>query len=297
MRMTKSLIKACTDTLMSNLKRNLQEHSYEAVYNKTFELVPADNDELRGRCFRLRHKVLCEENGYECPTDPANFIESDEYDDRARHFMLKHRVSHEVVGTLRVILPNDEAPGESFPMQELCDHPLLKFDSRALHLCEISRFVMAPRFRKRASDGKFLSAYSEQDVVQIQDSGKTKQIRRQIPYAQAALLQGAFEAAMQAQILDCVWMVEPLHLPSLQKIGFAYRVLGPQVKSHGGLQPLIFNIKHVLDTMRHEAPHCWTIISDNGRLQNMADMLAQNHWQDGLIDQACKDMIYQKLLS
>ena len=258
-------------------------------------MIHADSKELRGRCYRLRHKVLCEEHGYECPTEPDSFVERDEYDDRARHFLLKHRVSHECVGTLRVVLPNDERPGESFPAQKLCDHPLLKFDSRALRLCEISRFVMAPRFRKRAGDGNFLSSYSEQDIVQVEDNGKTKQIRRQIPYAQAALLQGAFEAAMQAQILDCIWMVEPAHMQSLQQIGFPYRVLGPQIKAHGGLQPLIFNIKHVLDNMRCDAPNCWTIISDNGRLQEMADDLSQNLWQDDLIDQACKDMIYKTL--
>lgn len=289
---TKTLLQACKDTIAQKIR----EHSYEEIYYKTFELLHAHTDELKGRAYRLRHKVYCEEHGYECPVESGSYIERDEYDDRAEHFLLKHRVSHEIVGSLRVILPNDERPGESFPAQKLCDHPLLKFDSRALKLCEISRFCMAPRFRKRAGDGKFLSAYCEQDEVQVSVDGKTKNIRRQIPYAQAALLQGAFEAAMHAQIMDCIWMVEPEHMDSLQKIGFPYRVLGPQIKAHGGLQPLIFNIKHVLDTMRRDAPNCWKLVSHNGRLQDMADQLAQNNWQDDLIDQACKDKIYEALV-
>jgi N-acyl amino acid synthase of PEP-CTERM/exosortase system len=283
----KSLLKACTSAL--------KQYSFTNTYHNTFELVRADSPILKEKAYRLRHKVYCEEHGYECPTDKGSFMESDEFDDRSLHFLLMHKVSHETVGTLRVILPHDEQPGRSFPAQQLCDHPLLQFDSRALSLCEISRFCMAPRFRKRDEDGKFLSAYHDQDTLEVQENGKPVTVRRRIPYPQAALLTGAFEAALNARILDCVWMVEPGHLRSLDKIGFAYRVLGPKVKRHGGVQPLVFNIKHVLDNMRTKAPHCWDIVSDSGRLQEMADMLHQNDWHDRLIDEDCWEEIYKRL--
>ncbi len=289
---SKSLLQTCKDKII----QVITERSFEAVYNNTFELIEANTGELKGRAYRLRHKVYCEEHGVECPEEEGSYTERDEFDDRAVNFLLKHNVSHECAGTLRVILPNDECPGDSFPMQKICDHPLLRFDSRALKLCEISRFCMAPRFRKRENDGKFLSAYSDQDIRKVHDNGKVKFIRRSIPYAQAALLRGAFETAMQAQILDCIWMVEPAHLDSLQKIGFPYRILGPQLDIHGGMQPVIFNIKHVLDTMHREAPHCWAVVSDGGRLQDMADEVSRTNWQDDLMDDACKDMLYGQLL-
>jgi N-acyl amino acid synthase of PEP-CTERM/exosortase system len=284
---TKMLIRACMDTL--------EQRSFKNTYNNTFELLRAELPEHKGRAHRLRYKIYCEENRYECSPDPGNYMEQDEYDDHAIHFLLLHKISRETVGTLRVILPRDDAPGESFPMQKLCDHPLLKHDSRALSLCEISRFCMAPRFRKREQDGQFLASYSDPDLVETKQNGKSVFIRRQITYPQAALWQGAFEAILEARILDCIWMVEPCHLPSLSHIGFPYRVLGPKLKVHGGLQPVIFNIKHVLDTMRTKNPACWEIISDSGRLQDIADGLARNDWQDALLDDVTLEQVYEKL--
>lgn len=283
---TKSFIRACVDTL--------EQRSFTAAYNKTFDLVQALSPDDLGKAHRLRHKVYCEEHRFECPAEKGSYLEQDKYDDRSVHYYLSHKVSGETVGTLRVILPNDERPGESFPIQEHCDHPLLQQDARALTLCEISRFCMAPRFRKRPNDGKFLSTYHDPDEVETQKNGRVALVRRRITYPQAALLRGAFETALHARIMDCVWMVEPRHLWSLNRIGFPYRVLGPHVKIHGGLQPVIFNIKHVLDTMRRKEPSCWEIVSDSGRLQEMADELARNDWHDGLIDD-CWDNLYEKL--
>ncbi len=289
----KSFIDACIDTI--------RHKSFINAYHKMVELVPAVNGEQKGRSYRLRHKVYCEENGYECPAKGGSYVEKDQYDDRSMHYILKHKISNEIIGTIRVILPDDAKPGESFPIQTASDHPLLKYDSRITSLCEISRFCTAPRFRKRSGDGKFLSSYHEQDDFNTQTTlKKLKDVtfsRRRIPYVQAALLQGAFEAAMQARIMDCVWMVEPSHIRSLNRIGLVYRVLGSKVSIHGGLQPIIFNIKHVLDNMRSHAPHCWEIISDEGRLQDMADELCQNDWQDRLIDDECWDQIYDTLKS
>ena len=283
---TKLLIKACIETL--------EHRSFRAAYENTFELVEAATPEQKGKAFRLRHKVYCEENGYECPVETGSYIEQDQYDDHSRHFLLMHKVSRETVGTLRVVLPNDEKPGESFPAQKYCEHPLLQHDSRALSLCEISRFCMAPRFRKRETDGKFLASYHDPDLVEGMQNGKRTLFRRQITYPQAALLQGAFEAILNARILDCVWLVEPCHLPSLGQIGFPYRVLGPKSKIHGGLQPVIFNIKHVLDSMSRKNRACWEIISDSGRLQLLADELVHNDWQDELIDEVILEQIYEK---
>lgn len=286
---TKSIINACVDILKT--------HSFKSAYDNTFKLVRCDSKGLMGKAFRLRHQVFCKEYGYECPTAEGSYMEADPHDERAVHFILEHQVSNEVCGTLRLILPDDAKPGESFPIQKHSDHPLLKHDARAMSVAEISRFCMAPRFRQRRGDGKFLSSYHAPDRIKTYNKGKVTFVRRRISYAPAALLRGAFEAAMQARILDCVWMAEPVHLETLRQIGFPYRALGPQVKTHGGLQPIIFNIKHVLDNMRRVAPACWEIISDSGRLHDMADTLHQNDWADNLLDDKCLEQIYQHVIA
>lgn len=269
----------------------MREHSFLSTYRKTFTLFRADTDAWKEHVFRLRYDVFCDENLFVNPDSHPEKLESDSYDDRAEHYILMHRGTSKVVGTLRVILPDDEQPGQSFPVQQVCDHTLLKRDSRVTRMCEISRFCMAKNFRKRELDGTLLPAYYDQDQIETKTALGTKTIRRKIPYAPLALLSGAFESALNAGISDCVWMVEPGHLWSLKKIGVNYRVLGPHVDHHGGLQPVIFNIKNVLDDMHRSRKHCWDVISDEGRLQKIADELAQSNWQDSLFDDSAAERV------
>lgn len=273
----------------------LELRSFRDAYKGTFSLVPCITQVQKEEILRLRHDIFCREYGYEPESYAGSGREHDHYDERAVHYALLHKASNSFAGALRLILPDDERPGESFPIQKHCDHPLLASDSRVLTLCEISRFCMAPQFRKRTEDGRLLSAYHGQDMIQVDVDGEIREIRRKIPYPQAALLAGAFETALEARIMDCVWMAPPEHLESLAKIGFLYRTLGPRVAYHGGTQPIIFNIKHVLDNMRRNVPSCWEIVSDGGRLHEMADRLDQNDWTDRLLDDACIDRIFEKL--
>lgn len=272
-----SLLESCIETLTNR-------QSFKDAYENTFELIRAEDEDARDKVLRLRYRVYCREHELESPCETDSYTEHDEYDARSAHFILRHRISNEIAGTVRVILPDDTSASSGLQAQTLCDHPLLhRQDAEAPRLCEISRFCTASRFRKRDGDGKFLSAYFDQDLIETDENGKTRTIRRMIAYMPAALMCGAFEAAMEAGILDCVWLVEPCHLESLQQIGFSYATLGPQVDYHGGAQPVIFNIKHSLDNMHREAPHCWEVVSDGGRLQDLADALAQDMWQDNLV--------------
>jgi N-acyl amino acid synthase of PEP-CTERM/exosortase system len=263
-----------------------KERSFLQAYDDTFALVRADNDALHEKVFQLRYEVYCEENNFEKPPFIDEKLEYDSFDDRAVHYLLMHKPSGEAAGTLRVVLPNDEYPSDSFLIQKHCEHPLVRHETKILALCEVSRFCTSKKFRKRDKDGRILSSYSEQD----NDSG----YKRLIPYMPAALLQGAFETALSARILDCVWMVDPCHLTSLERIGFPFQTLGPHVKYHGGAQPIIFNIKNVLDTMRRKNRHCWDVVSDLGRLQKIADDLHQNDWHDKLIDEEGWEAFYEQ---
>lgn len=284
----RELLKAALDSI--------RQQSFLNAYRQTFSLFKADTDAWKEHVFRLRYDVYCEENLFMNPDNYPDKLEKDAYDDRAEHYILLHRPSAKMVGTIRLVLPNDEQPSKSFSVQEVCEHPLLRMDSRVLTFGEVSRFCMAKSFRKRELDGSLLPAYYDQDAVETTSNGKTIHIRRKIPYAPLALLSGAFESALNARIMDLVWMVEPRQLWSLKKIGLGYRVLGPHVDHHGGLQPVVFNIKNVLDNMRRARPHCWDIVSDHGRLQALADDLAQNDWQDGLIDDAAHEVGDDRLL-
>jgi N-acyl amino acid synthase of PEP-CTERM/exosortase system len=162
--------------------------------------------------------------------------------------------------------------------------------------CEVSRLCMTRNFRKRPGDGTILPGYFEQDnEIKPDPSSPSVLVRRVIPFAPLGLLRAAFEGALDHGLTDCLCILDPVQLHSLQRIGLTYRVLGPRLNVGGPQQPVIFNIKHALDNMILQNPTCWEIVTDQGRLHLKANELEQNQWQDMMFDQKCMDMIFERL--
>ncbi len=285
------------DNIFSAALQAIQQKTFYQTYWRTFEIVHAQTDELKERAFKLRYDVYCKENQFETPGGPevcGKEVERDIYDPKAFHFLLVHRDSGEDAGTVRVLLPNEGEPQQSFPLQNVCDHPLLLLDNKVMHLAEMSRLCMAKRFRRRPLDGKVLPAYYEVEDSETKSLGQY--FRRRIPYAPLGLLRAAFETALEFNIPDMITAMDPAYFRTMKRIGLSYRVLGPRVSYHGGQQPVVFNIKHVLDNMAMENPECWEIVSDQGRLHKKANTIAQNEWHDSVFDDDCREMIMSKLL-
>lgn len=286
------------DHIFSAALQTIQQKTFYQMYWRTFEVIHAQTDELKERTFKLRYDVFCRENQFEIPGGPEcspEEIERDTYDAKAFHFLLVHRDSGDDAGTVRVLLPDEAHLEKSFPLQKVCDHPLLTIDNKVLRLAELSRLCMAKRFRRRPLDGKILPSYYE---TEAEDAGKGlgRFFRRRIPYAPLGLLKVAFETALEFNIPDMVTAMDPTHFRTMKRIGFSYRVLGPRIDYHGGQQPVVFNIKHVLDNMAVENPECWEIVGDQGRLHKKANTIAQNEWHDSVFDDNCREMIMKKLI-
>ena len=67
--------------------------------------------------YQLRHQVYCLERGYE-PGEGNE--ETDEFDCRSRHVLLRDDNDGQVLGTVRLIAPNRVNLADSFPVQRLC---------------------------------------------------------------------------------------------------------------------------------------------------------------------------------
>lgn len=267
------------------------QHVFYDAYFKAFDVVEANTDALREQVFRLRHQIWTE--GAEILGAPE--LKADAFDDHAAHHLLIHRQSGEVAGAVRIVLPREDRPLDSFPLQSLCDHPLLQMPDRIRGLCEISQMCVAPRFRRRQGDGQVLPSYSDQDHVDVPMLGKIVRVRRLIPYAPVGLFRAAFETALRHKISDCLMLVEPDQIHTLARAGLSWRVLGPRLHRGGAWQPMICNVKNALDSMRTRNPPCWEVVSDRGRLDEIAMRLQENDWQDRIFDESCREMIYRKL--
>jgi N-acyl amino acid synthase of PEP-CTERM/exosortase system len=286
---TQQFLDTCLDSMRSK--------SFYPAYQKSFRVIQANSDALRDIAFRLRYQIYCVENGMDF-SDAANVaedLEKDAYDDNALHYLLYQKQTDEAVGTVRVVLPREDKLLHSFPLQFICDHPLIHMEDRASKFCEVSRLCMIKEFRKRPGDGAVLPAYFEQDQNMHIENAANVYIRRVIPFAPLGLLRAAFEGALDRGLTDCICILDPEQLYALQRIGLSYRVLGPRLDMGGPQQPVIFNIKHALDNMILQNPPCWEIVSDRGRLHIKANELEQNAWHDQMFDQKCMDMIFERL--
>ncbi|GJL85843.1 MAG: hypothetical protein DHS20C02_16180 [Micavibrio sp.] len=283
------------DPLKKMLTDAFNREAFYSNYNRTFSIIEANTDELREECFKLRYDVYCIENDFEDPTRNPGQMERDTFDIDAVHYLLIHSESGKPAGTVRVILPKEDMQMDSFPMQDLCDHPLLHTEGRPMQLCQISRLCMSAFFRKRDNDGSVLPAYYEQENIKGKQDGNMVYIRRRIPYAPLGLMRAAFEIALKNRITDCLLFIESDQLKNFEKMGIAYTILGPKVQHHGEQQPVIFNIKNVLDTMLIDNLACWEILSDMGRLHKMVNGLYQNSWQDEVMDNLAWNDLHEKL--
>jgi N-acyl amino acid synthase of PEP-CTERM/exosortase system len=113
-----------------------------AAVRDEFDITVADTPALRREAFQLRHQVYCLERGYE---PGLGDIETDAFDGQARHVLLRHRASAEVLGTVRIVLAAPRTSYESFPMQQACAPGLLR-DLPLAGTGEISRFAISKEF-------------------------------------------------------------------------------------------------------------------------------------------------------
>src|ERR1700683_2960712 len=97
-----------------------------------------DTPALRREAYRLRYQVYCVEREYEAGQDG---LECDNYDDSARHAMIRCRQTGDVIGTVRLVLPKGRAGDDDFPVQHVCDPALLSALPRAT-IGEVSRFAL-----------------------------------------------------------------------------------------------------------------------------------------------------------
>jgi N-acyl amino acid synthase of PEP-CTERM/exosortase system len=93
-------------------------NDFISTFNNYFEVVPANTSELETELFRLRYQVYCLEMGWEAPCGELarDGLAHDDYDARSMHYLLRHRGRGEYVGTVRLILPNVEAPESLSPL-------------------------------------------------------------------------------------------------------------------------------------------------------------------------------------
>lgn len=190
-------------------------------------------DEIK-ECFRLRFEVYCLERSF---LPGMNGLEYDEFDARSRHVALWNRDNGELVGTVRMVMPNTESMAHDFPMLHVCDREYL--DTLPLRsTVEISRFAISKT--RRSSTSSALS--------------------------RLGLVQGLVKLSGELGMTHWCAVMEPSLLRLLRMTSINFVSVGPLVEYHGLRQPCYNHIGDLLSGVAHGCHEVWRYLTLDGSL-------------------------------
>lgn len=241
-----------------------------SALDRYFELVHASTDALRREVYRLRYQVYVLETGFEaadacrCEVDghgqPA-YLEEDEYDRRADHYLLRHRASGQYAATARLVLPD---PGDTcalFPIERHCALTEPVSGAARGNLGEISRFAVSKAFKKRLGEAGTLAGVAE-DVDGYFEADE----RRLLPHLSLGLFAAVMRMMHAHGIQHCYAVMEPALRRLLGHFGVLFDQIGPEADYHGKRVPCLISAEPALAHIRASVRPVWDLITNRGRL-------------------------------
>ncbi len=242
-------------------------------FQKYFEIVIADTNELLEIVYRLRYQVFCLEHGFLDASFYPNKLERDDYDSHSSHALLRFRSSGEFIGTVRLILFNPLKPEKPFPVElytqldpALCNIKTLPRQQVA----EISRSLVVKQFDRRKGERREskLEEPSENTVTVIKDrrsSDRRSSDRRSTPHLSLLLMAGVMHMSAKYNIKHWLSATEPALNRLLGYYGLDFNPIGPPVNYHGIRRPYYAKVEDVLNKMYTEHYDAWEVVTDCGQ--------------------------------
>ena len=221
-----------------------------------FKILGADTPDRVVQAQKIRYQVYCVENPLETTLDNPEGIETDEFDSHAIHSLLVARETGATLGTVRLIMPLPSAPERSFAVQRLLDASSLKvlLSLPVGSMAEVSRFSISRHFRRLMT---YAPDFGDTDAAFLSNSG---------PLMRLGLIQGLVRMSRQHGITHWCALMEPTLLRMLGAMAIRFRPIGPLVEFRGRRQPCYINVTDMLESVMHERPAFWEMITDGGSL-------------------------------
>jgi len=201
-----------------------------------FDLVIINRPDELDDALRLRYQVYCLERGFE-PAEGGREI--DGFDVFARHAILRNRVSHQAVGTVRLVVPALGGASAQMPIDQICGTSLLRNLPRKF-TGEISRFSLSKRYR------------GESGIYN--------------PLLRLFLMRGVVALSKELGLTHWCALMEPCLLRLLRTSSIHFRSIGAPVDHHGLRQPSYAVIENVLAQLALEQPSIWDFVTEGGSI-------------------------------
>ncbi|MEM6682142.1 MAG: PEP-CTERM/exosortase system-associated acyltransferase [Pseudomonadota bacterium] len=229
-------------------------------YDQLFDVRIARSEEDQRQAFALRYRVYCEETDFLPATANPGGIERDALDSRSVSILLVHRESQLCAGTVRIILPDQSAQYGGLPAR-ICSPDMKAIRSDTMPVAttgEISRFTIAPEFRRRSGDTLYQQVYKTDA-----DFGD---MRRVIPYMALGLFAGMFEVVVEHGLTHLCAIIDPALLRMLRRLHLQFDAIGGLVDFHGPRQPVITDCHDLHACLKKMPPEHLRIVNRNGTL-------------------------------
>lgn len=246
----------------------MDKHLVES-FEEYFEVLLADTDELKNAVYRLRYEVFCMETGVWDPSGFPDGKESDEFDSRSEHCLIRHRKSGSFAASTRLVLPDSSNLDRPFPMETLCSSPFANSlnEIPRSSIAEISRFCIAPQFKRR--HGEYGSAIGDGRFI-MDDYKPCAAERRAWPHLTLGLIACLNRIVINHgyNSLHLYSFIEPSFFRLLNILGIYFTPIGASIQYHGKIRiPCIIKFPDYLENVKSKNIEVWDMLTDYGKLR------------------------------
>jgi N-acyl amino acid synthase of PEP-CTERM/exosortase system len=235
-------------------------------FDKYFELILANTEDKLQEVFRLRYQVYCLEArvpGFN-PSDYPAALESDLYDRHSVHCLLRHRPTNAVAGTTRLILTNPANPTFPLPIEMSAAEYLENSNIGSIPrdaIGEISRFILASRFRCRQGEQQWLDGVSD-----TLPGAQAESDPRRIAHPITGLMKAICSMSWDHQIQYLFMAMDDRLNRLLLRLGLRFQAVTQPIQHYGTVKAYLTFIPQAMAELYHRNRAFWTLLSDNGRV-------------------------------
>ena len=236
------------DCDISSKPQALQPETVFEILDAEFELLIADTPELIEQCYRLRHQVYCKEHHYEPSAGESSGLETDDWDERARHVLIRHRDTGFGLATTRLILSDPADPQRAFPAEYHAGIDPTEFALSPMFLprhsiAEVSRFSISKAARGYLRDtGVIDYAISDRDLSS---------------WITLRLIGGLVELSRGHAVAQWYTLMEGGFIRLLRRMGLHFEPIGAAIEFHGRRFVALDSVDDLMSGMRREQPEVY----------------------------------------
>ena len=210
------------------------------MFDDYFEVFLADTAESKAINYSIRYQVYCEEMGFENKEDFPMEQEFDEYDQRAVHFIVRHKLTNQWVGAVRLTLP----VAEMLPIETHCKihKPIPKRNTN--RVVEFSRLCLVKEIRRRFNDTVPPHGIEDPSLC-VEETDKVRLIRSNLRTNRSiiwGLINAAAEYCYHSNIPNVYFLTTTALSKILCKGGLNMELIGDSCMHRGERYPYKMNV-------------------------------------------------------